>query len=254
MLPPDNLETPLLKARVTHFVVNPTWYVPHNIAVKEILPQIKANPGSLAKYGYVLTDRDGDEVNPYAVDWSRVSQRNFPYRIAQQSGDDNSLGKVVIHFPNAYSIFMHDTNYKWVFGLDERHVSHGCMRLEKPFEMIEYLNAFDEKNKMDDIFIAAGLPPKYDKKVIKEWKKYKQDTVENERFEKQENKYFKSAANMPVYIVYQTCFITQMGAVKYTWDTYKRDEKMMREMAKTSTKRYKKIQIKEPPKITPAAP
>lgn len=230
MLPPDNLETPLLKATLTHFVVNPTWFVPRNIAVKEILPLIKVNPGVLAKYDYVLKDENGNEIDPFSVDWSSITQRNFPFTIEQLYGKKNSLGAVVIHFPNAYNIYMHDTPEKWVFGLDERHVSHGCLRMEKPFEMIEYLTSFGKKDNFDKVLIAAGMEPKHDKKLLKEYNMSKKDSIAFEKFKPVENKYFKAEEKIPVYIVYFTSYVSNNGVILYTDDTYARDAKMLKEM------------------------
>ncbi len=243
IVPPDNLETPLFKAKVTHIVVNPVWYVPRNIAVKEILPLIKSNPGVLAKYNYILKDRDGDAINPWAVDWSRITRSNFPYSIEQISGGENSLGKIVIHFYNPFSIYMHDTNVKWVFGLEDRHISHGCMRLEKPFEMAEFISSFAKKDEFDKILLAAELEPKHDKELIKKWKmaNINRDSLFFGKYKREENKYFQAAEIIPIYIVYQTAFIGSMGGIKYTTDGYKRDYLMQLEMQKPATKRYKKV-------------
>ncbi|MCC7296740.1 MAG: L,D-transpeptidase family protein, partial [Bacteroidia bacterium] len=129
---PDNLETPLMKAKLTHFVANPTWHVPRNIMVKEILPQMQRDPGYLAKHNYKLLNLKNEELDPFEIDWKNVSKVKWKYKIEQQPGEDNSLGKVVIHFPNLYSIFMHDTPSKFAFNADFRHVSHGCVRMQNP--------------------------------------------------------------------------------------------------------------------------
>jgi len=221
-LPPDNLETPNFKAKTTHLVVNPTWFVPRNILTKEMLPEIKRNPEILKKMGYVVKNREGEEVDPYSVDWEKVSAKNIPYTLEQTGGSDNSLGRVVVHFPNAYSIFMHDTPHKWAFGLDERHVSHGCVRLEKPFELVEYLMSFNKKNKLDQVLMTSGMTPKHSKELIKTWEKDKslRDSMQKHV---QKDKHFQLDSMLPVYLVYFTAYRGPQNKVSFAQDSYKRD-------------------------------
>lgn len=244
VLTPDNLETPLLKARLTHFVVNPTWFVPHLIASKEMLPVIRANPASLVKMNYVVKDRSGDVVSPFDVDWNSLSSKNFPYSIEQKSGSGNSLGSVVIHFPNGYNIYMHDTPDKWFFSLDERHVSHGCIRMEKPMEMIRFITSFSKKDEYDDVLIAMGKEPEKDKELLKKYRAAKGDSVKMQKFRKKENQYFRAESQMPVYLVYFTAFVSRNGAVNYCKDAYNRDEKLIRAMNRRVGKKAQKSAVK----------
>lgn len=229
VLPPDNLETPNFKAKTTHLVVNPTWFVPRNILTKEMLPEIKRNPEILKKMGYVVKDREGEEVDPFSIDWEKVSATNIPYTLEQTGGSDNSLGRVVVHFPNAYSIFMHDTPHKWAFGLDERHVSHGCVRLEKPFELVEYLLSFNKKNKLDQVLMTAGMTPKHSKELIKTWGKDKslRDSLQKHI---QKDKHFQLDSMLPVYLVYFTAYRGPQNKVSFAQDSYRRDIQVQKAM------------------------
>ncbi|MBL7813136.1 MAG: L,D-transpeptidase family protein [Bacteroidetes bacterium] len=234
VLPPDNLETPQIQSKITHLVANPTWYVPHNILVKEMLPEIRKDPNSLIRLGYVLKDQKGNEINPFDIDWNSIRPSQMNFRVEQTTGSSNSLGLVVIHFPNPFSIYMHDTPYKFVFGLDERHVSHGCVRLEKPFKLVEFLTSFNRKDNYDRVLMSAGLPPEHDQELLKKWKKEKlaasKDTSGKSEFKPEHDKYFHLDSNLPVYIVYFTAWQGENGGIQFSADDYKRDVLLMKMM------------------------
>ncbi|NOR55870.1 MAG: L,D-transpeptidase family protein, partial [Sulfurovum sp.] len=77
------------------------------------------------------------KVNPYSVNWHKYGKRLPPYKFMQSPGIKNALGKVKYLFPNKYSVYMHDTNQRNLFVKDYRALSHGCVRLGKPFELLE---------------------------------------------------------------------------------------------------------------------
>lgn len=232
VLPPDNLETPLFTASISHFVVNPTWFVPRNILVKEMLPEIRKNPAILKKMGYVVKDKNGEEINPWSIDWNHVTPNKVNFTIVQTTGDENSLGKVVIHFPNPYAIFMHDTPHKWVFGLDERHVSHGCIRLQEPFKMVEFLTSFNKKDNFDKALIAAGMPPEHDTALLRKWKKEQKEFKKDSfyQFKPEQDKYFRLDSSLPVYLVYFNAWSNSTGNIMYSKDSYKYDKRTLSEM------------------------
>lgn len=229
VLPPDNLETPQFRAKATHLVVNPTWFVPRNILTKEMLPEIRRNPELLIKMGYVLKNEKGEEVDPFSVDWESVTPAKIPYTLQQTGGADNSLGLVVIHFPNAYSIFMHDTPHKWAFSLAERHVSHGCVRLEKPFDLVEFLMSFNKKDRFDEVLTMAGLAPKHDKKKLEVWEKEKSIRDTARKIIKQDQ-YFHLDSTLPVYLVYLTAGVTEEGKLSVYKDVYRQNSRIMATM------------------------
>lgn len=236
VLPPDNLETPQFKAETSHLVVNPTWYVPRNIFTKEMLPEIIKNPEILNKMGYVLKDSKSEVVDPFFVNWEKVSPARVPYTLEQLRGVNNSLGKVVIHFPNAYSIFLHDTPNKWAFLLSERHVSHGCVRLEKPFDLVEFLMYFNKKDRFDEVLITAGLPPRHDKGKQKKWEKEKpiSDTA---ILKPKQDQYFYFDSMLPVYLVYITAVSTEQGGLSVYRDIYRQNAKIVSAMRRPATVR-----------------
>lgn len=134
-------QTPIFKSAIDHVVLNPTWTVPPTILDKDVLPALKKDRGYLAKHGLEVIDRSGRPVPASSIDFSRYSSRNFPYMIRQGAGDDNALGQVKIMFPNPHLVYLHDTPAKALFDKDERAFSSGCIRTERPLELVELLLA-----------------------------------------------------------------------------------------------------------------
>jgi murein L,D-transpeptidase YcbB/YkuD len=134
-------QTPTFKSAIDHVVINPTWTVPPGILGKDILPAVRRNPGYLAKRGLEVVDRNGRQVDPASINWARYTGNNFPYFVRQAAGPDNALGRVKIMFPNPYLVYLHDTPSRSLFEKDERAFSSGCIRVEKPFELVEKLLA-----------------------------------------------------------------------------------------------------------------
>ncbi|MEI9944867.1 MAG: L,D-transpeptidase family protein [Chitinophagaceae bacterium] len=122
--------TPLLTSAISELITYPQWTPPPSIILKEILPAVKKNPGYLAKKGFSLLDKNGDEVDPYSVEWSQYS-KGIPYRVVQGSGDDNALGILKFNFPNKYAVYLHDTNQRYLFSQTTRSLSHGCVRVQE---------------------------------------------------------------------------------------------------------------------------
>lgn len=122
--------TPMLTSAINALITYPQWVPPPSIVQKEILPAVKKNPGYLGRKGFSLLDKDGNEVDPYTVDWTKYS-KTVPYRIVQGSGDANALGIMKFVFDNKYSVYLHDTNQRYLFGNAMRSLSHGCVRVQE---------------------------------------------------------------------------------------------------------------------------
>ncbi len=134
-------QTPIFKSAIDHVVLNPTWTVPPTILENDILPAVRRDRGYLARRGLEVIDRNGRPIPTSSIDFSRYSGRNFPYMIRQAAGDDNALGQVKIMFPNPYLVYLHDTPSKSLFEADQRAFSSGCIRTERPFDLVELLLA-----------------------------------------------------------------------------------------------------------------
>jgi murein L,D-transpeptidase YcbB/YkuD len=134
--------TPVFRRDMTYLVINPYWNVPPSIAGKELLPKIKKNPGYLAEHNYELLSGWSDSatlVDPFSVDWSKVSASRFPYKIRQTPGDGNALGRVKFMLPNEFNIYLHDTPSKNLFARAQRSFSHGCIRVARPLDLAAFL-------------------------------------------------------------------------------------------------------------------
>jgi murein L,D-transpeptidase YcbB/YkuD len=148
-------QTPIFSHEIDHVVVNPTWNVPSSIAVKEMLPKIRSNPGALNGY-QVFANLDGKfrAVDPYMVDWNNIDMRRI--QIKQPPGERNALGSIKFMFPNPYAVYLHDTPSKSFFARDYRALSHGCMRVMNPWEFAAALLKDDPNVSSDKLQKMVG--------------------------------------------------------------------------------------------------
>lgn len=159
--------TPLLTSSISQMITYPQWTMPTSIIVKEVLPAIKKNPGYLAKKGYSLINNDGDEVDPYSVDWSKYN-KGIPYKVVQGSGDDNALGVLKFNFPNKYAVYLHDTNQRYLFAQTNRSLSHGCVRVQEWKALANSLAKYEDgetSTKTEDS-LASWLQQKVKKSIL----------------------------------------------------------------------------------------
>lgn len=128
--------TPVFNDRINHIVFSPTWTVPVSIIKNEIIPRLKSNPDYYTERNYVFY-KNGEKIDPASEAWGTTSPGN--YKIVQQSGGDNSLGRVKFGMNNSMRIYLHDTPSQRLFSKDYRALSHGCIRLDEPAKFAEYL-------------------------------------------------------------------------------------------------------------------
>ncbi|MBS4039771.1 MAG: L,D-transpeptidase family protein [Flavobacteriales bacterium] len=128
-------KTPVLSSKITHVVWNPTWTVPPTILKEDVVPAASKNRGYFAGKNIQIFDGQGNRVPP--SEWNPSKFRS--YRYVQSPGNSNSLGLVKIMFPNQHSVYLHDTNTRNAFGLDQRSLSSGCVRVQDPTEFTSYL-------------------------------------------------------------------------------------------------------------------
>lgn len=142
-------KTPQLESSIRSIIVMPYWTVPFSITSKEILPALKKNPGYLARNHYKLFRRD-EEIDPYSVNWSRIRENTFPYKVRQEPGVFNSLGVIKFEFSNPFGVYVHDTPSKGLFGTDVRSYSHGCIRCNLPDSLAHFILRRDEQRILPD--------------------------------------------------------------------------------------------------------
>ncbi len=191
---PEDRQTPEFSDVMEYMVINPSWYVPRSIVVNEYLPQLQRDRSAAPKL--LITDRSGREVNRNAIDFSRYDKRSFPFSMRQPPSDDNALGLVKFLFPNRYNIYLHDTPAKSLFGQDVRAFSHGCIRLNEPFDFAYTLLAAQEEDPVG--FFQRHLATKREARINLE-------------------------TPVPVHLDYRTAFTDVTGQVQYRRDIYGRD-------------------------------
>ncbi|PUU90130.1 murein L,D-transpeptidase [Halanaerobium sp.] len=202
----EQRSTPVFSDEIDYLVLNPYWYVPKSIAVKDKLPLIKEDYRYLQENNYSLFQYTGNnnlkEIDPAEVDWSEIDKDNFNYLLRQNPGDENALGRVKFMFPNRFSIYLHDTPSKYLFSETERGFSSGCIRIEKPVDLAEYLLKDQEK---------------WDRQAIEaEMKKDKEKTV-----------YLNNP--IKIYLQYNTVWVDSLGNLNFREDIYGRDQKIIEE-------------------------
>lgn len=141
--------TPLLTSHISDLVTFPQWTIPNSIIMKEILPALKRDPGYLYRKGFMLMTWKDEIIDPYTVNWSKY-KKGIPYRIIQGSGDDNALGILKFNFPNKYSVYLHDTNQRYLFKNESRALSHGCVRVQQWDKLAYYISGLDSMNYQND--------------------------------------------------------------------------------------------------------
>ena len=191
----------MFSSKLTELVLNPYWNVPKSITSKEIIPKLQQDPDYLARNNMKVLGIFNNQthvVNPEAVDWSSINLTDLPFRIRQDPGAQNSLGRIKFIFPNAYSVYLHDTPSRHLFASNNRAYSHGCIRLEDPLGLAEVLLSDINTWSKDDLsyFVKRKRP-----KTIK---------LDNP---------------IPIHITYMTAWVDDQAIINFRLDIYKRDRK-----------------------------
>ena len=132
--------TPILLSQLNIVIFCPYWTVPLSIQHNELLPEISRDPSWISanhfelvtKQGVVAEDRTDSEDILSKIGTGELSLRQKP-------GPKNTLGLVKFGFPNEYGVYMHDTSARWLFAQARRDLSHGCIRVEQPEDLAEWI-------------------------------------------------------------------------------------------------------------------
>lgn len=196
-------ETPELYSRISRLVFNPYWNVPNKIAQHEILKKVQEDPTYLDTNRLKILKTDGDnsgEIDQDQVDWHSAEVNGFPYRFRQEPGLDNSLGVVKFEFQNSHDVYLHDTPVKELFNQDERALSHGCVRLENPLGLVDFL---------------MNGSPDWDEERM-------QDILSTDT-----TKYVKAYRPTPIIITYLTAWVDDSGILNFRNDIYGKDNPVL---------------------------
>ncbi len=198
--------TPTITSNITDIMLYPTWTVPTSIITKDMLPGLKKNSNYLAKRGLYLLNGKGEKIDASSINWDKYNTA-IPFRIQQASGDRNALGIVKFNFDNPYSVYLHDTNQRYLFKNSIRCLSHGCVRVQEWQKLANYLVRNDSINLKvgDSLFINT-------------------DSVKNWIAQKR-NKRILVKAKVPLFIRYFSCELVN-GKIKFYDDIYYDDRDM----------------------------
>jgi len=182
--------TPILRDEMTHVIFSPYWNIPPKIAREELVPQLQRNPNYLSQRGVEVV-KGHQVLDPSVVDWN-----DEEIRLRQRPGERNALGLVKFAFPNRFNVYLHDTPDDDAFHRASRDLSHGCVRVEKPVELAQW--------------VLRGQS---------EWTPERIQAAMHAGTEK----HVKLAQPIPVYLAYQTAWVADDGTVLFTEDLYGHD-------------------------------
>ena len=204
-----NHPTPIFSDTVEYIVLNPYWNIPKSIIQKEMIPKLLRNPNAMARQGIEIRAGWGNDaplVSGGSVNWAQYRySKTVPYRFAQVPGNKNALGKVKFLFPNKFSVYMHDTPSKHLFKRNKRAFSHGCIRLQKPRELLRTFSTFND-----------NLDFKKAQKTLKGKTKT----------------YVNLKQKVPIDVVYLTAWIDYAGHLQFRNDVYKYDAMQLKSFRK----------------------
>ena len=186
--------TPEFSDEMEYIVLNPWWGVPGGSA-RSRFRSIRRNPNVVDYYGFRIFDGSGRAVQHWEIDWS-LWNNGWPYSLSQAPGPLNPMGEVKFIFPNRHNVYIHDTTERDQFVRTQRDFSAGCIRVQDPMALAEWVLAGQDGYTRERIdAVAAGRTPT----VV--WL--------DER--------------LPVHIAYWTVVGDEDGGVRYLNDLYRRD-------------------------------
>ncbi len=151
--------TPVFSSYVERIVTNPHWTVPKSIVDSKLLHRIRNDSTYLARNRYVVIDGREEVVDPSIIDWNAIDPLEKRYFLRQLSSPFNAMGRVKIMFPNQHSVYIHDTPSRGLFSSEYRNFSFGCIRLQNPLKLAQYIaDGYYPENGVDIISKLVGSP------------------------------------------------------------------------------------------------
>ncbi|HEX7181838.1 MAG TPA: L,D-transpeptidase family protein [Thermoanaerobaculia bacterium] len=183
--------TPMFSSAMEAVILNPSWYVPRSIAVNEIFPKARKDPSYLRRGGYEVLSGS---------------------RLRQKPGPQNALGRVKFVFPNRFNVYLHDTPARTLFDRTVRTFSHGCIRIEKPFDLAVW--ALRDEPQWTPEAIRAGIDAGRERRV-------------------------PLRRTLPVHVAYWTAWVNEGGTLRLGRDVYERDAELARLLQASSRPKEK---------------
>ena len=190
-------ETPTFSDEMTHVVFSPYWNVPESIAIEETAPAIAHDPNYLSRNNMEVVNAAGRVVPESAIPWGDpTALSGLSFR--QRPGASNALGLVKFMFPNRHSVYLHDTPADDLFRRIGRAFSHGCVRVEEPETLAQY--------------------------VLRDQSQWTPEAI-HAAMRAGEERHVKLSQPIPVHIVYFTTWVDANGGLHFLPDVYGYDAK-----------------------------
>lgn len=201
--------TPVFSDKMTYLVFNPYWHVPSTIATEDMLPQIRKDPDYFARNNIKVLQgqgRNAKEINPDTIDWSMIDSIDSNFLLRQEPGPRNPLGRIKFMFPNKYQVYIHDTPARGLFERNERTFSSGCIRVENPVQLAEFVLGKEKGWTRQEIISA----------------------IEN-----REEQTVALSNKIPVHLLYLTAWVKGDGRIYFRNDVYERDKPLLEALRKS---------------------
>jgi murein L,D-transpeptidase YcbB/YkuD len=191
--------SPVFSADMTYLVLNPYWNVPPTIAAADLLPRLQRDAAYLSRKEirvFANWRPDAPEIDPLTVNWHAYRADDFPFKLRQEPGPNNALGRLKFMFPNRFAVYLHDTPNHDLFDRRQRDFSSGCIRVEAPLALAEFVLAGDERWSREAL--ASAIEGKTPMTI-------------------------RLNAPVPVHLVYLTAWVDGAGNLQFRNDLYHRD-------------------------------
>jgi len=195
-------ETPVFVEEMRYLSFRPYWNIPPSIAQDETIPAIEKDPDYLRKNSMEIVRGQGDDADPVELSQGALAKVSLgQLRIRQRPGPANSLGLVKFVFPNDENVYLHGTPAAELFDRNRRDFSHGCVRVEDPVGLAEWVLA-DQPEWSRDRIVA---------------------TMEDET---KSSRRVSLTRPLTVVLFYTTAMVEPDGTVRFARDIYGHDERL----------------------------
>lgn len=198
----EDKATPIFSDTLKYIVFSPTWSVPNSIIRDEIIPRLQKDSAYYSGKTYTFY-KYGVEFDPASVSWKDPAINPYNYTVVQQPGKDNALGLAKFIMPNKMNIYLHDTPNHNLFNKSNRALSHGCVRLDDPDKLAEYL--LKDQRGWDSAMINKAM-----------------------QSEQTQTVFLKKPYH--VQIEYRTAWVDDNGLINFRDDVYGHDKKQLAQL------------------------
>lgn len=207
-------KTPLLASWIKRMDVNPQWIVP-----KSISKSFLYNFSYMHRMGMYVLDKEKGKLPPEQVSYDKIMSNE--QHIVQSGGRKNALGRIIFRFDNNFSVFLHDTSSPWLFKRSQRALSHGCVRVEKPFDLALFLLGERAEDMEDKLKYSMSVD------FINDVDSMKKRNIDRKRLIST----LRVTPQIPLYITYYTIYYNADGKLAEYDDVYGYDDVLIEKLS-----------------------